>query len=189
MASPAQNSTPLKPWERRPWPAAGDTDITKIFASVGKFLSQWERYEGMLSLLFAAFVSQPKNDAARRAYVSVRTFEGRAEMLRAASAAYFHVNPNEAAQSGFKSVLKGATCFSPRRNDIAHGLVDRFFPQVMQPGEAFDISYALYPSYASFKERDLQDQPGYCYSSVELEYFYTQIIELTREAADLGTLF
>lgn len=180
---------PLKPWERRPWPATGDSDINKVYASVGRFLSQWERYEGMLSLLFAAFVSQPKNDAARRAYVAVRTFEGRAEMLRAASAAYFHVNPDIAVQDGFKTVFRGATCFSPRRNDIAHGLVNRFFPQTYQPGEAIDIGYALYPSYASFKERDLQDRPGYCYASAELDYFYQEIIRLTADAAELGAIF
>src|SRR5438552_17358888 len=122
MAKKEPKPKQMMPWDRRPWPVNGDADINKTYASVGLFLSQWERYEGVLSLLFSAFVSRSQNKAARRAYVAVRTFEGRAEMLRAASSAYFDEHPDEKLQEAFKTVVKEATCFCPRRNDVAYGV-------------------------------------------------------------------
>ena len=75
----------LKDWDRRPWPKEGDKDIATLYASIGRALSQWERFDGTLSLLFATMVAGEGTLAARRAYSAVRTFEGRMEMLRAAS--------------------------------------------------------------------------------------------------------
>ena len=113
-----------RPWDRTPWPERGDDNINDTYAGVGRALSQWERYEAGLALLFSAVVAGIKTTAAMRAYSAVRTFEARVEMLRAASAAYFAKSPDEAVQKIFVEVVRDAACFSPRRNDIAHGVVE-----------------------------------------------------------------
>ena len=53
-----------------------------------------------------------ETDIARRAYCAVRTFEGRAEMLRAASEAYFFTHPDSGLQERFKAVIKEAKTLS-----------------------------------------------------------------------------
>src|SRR4051794_23508023 len=116
----------LKDWDRRPWPAVGDANVDDLYASIGRTLSEWERYNGNLSLLFAAFISGPLEDAARRSYAAVRTFEGRLEMLRAASEAYFAVMPNGDLLEDFKDILRAGSKFAERRNEIAHGTVAHF---------------------------------------------------------------
>ncbi|MGH6847938.1 MAG: hypothetical protein ACREC0_11020 [Methylocella sp.] len=180
-------SKELKPSDRRSWPAAGDRSTNKLYAAVGRGLSQWEHHEGALSILFAAFITNSESLAARRSYVAVRTFEGRAEMLRAASLAYFAQHPHEAYQVEFKSILGSALQFSQRRNDIAHGVIDYFMENPAGWGETLanlsdrqflrkmarfpKDAFALYPSWASFRERDLNQIPTYCMSSKELDYF------------------
>jgi len=160
----------LKPFDRRPWPTVGDRELDTTYAAVGRALSSWERYEGVLSLLFSALVVNMERVGARRAYVAVRTFEGRAEMLKAASEGYFHEHPNEKFLNDFKEILKAAKNFASRRNDIAHGVVDYFSitmeTDLRQPGGGF----AMFPSYASFKDRSIENRPDYCYTSVELSF-------------------
>jgi hypothetical protein len=189
MSKKAAKEPKLKPWDRRPWPIAGDLDLTTIYAAAGRALSQWERYEGVLSLLFSAFVAGTETQAAKRAYVSVRTFEGRAEMLRAASSAYFTEKPNHGSlQEPFKTILRDATSFAPRRNEIAHGVVDYFWLRDAKPerGEpVLEERFGLYPSYASFRERSITNDPTYCYTSAELDYFFGQFLRLGNEASGL----
>jgi hypothetical protein len=178
----------LQPWDRRPWPLKGDPDMDVLYASVGRTLSQWERYEGVLSLLFSAFVSGSESQAAKRAYVSVRTSEGRAEMLRAASEAYFSDHPDSGQLDPFKSVLRHITCFSQRRNDIAHGVLEYYLRQGPEGGAIIpdERSYAIYPSYASFRERNLSNFPTYCMTSVELNYFHGHFSVIADEAAGVA---
>ena len=167
------------PWDRRPWPAQGDADMDTLYASVGRALSQWERFEGHLALLFSAFVTGMETDIARRAYCAVRTFEGRAEMLRAASEAYFHTFPDTALQPQSIEVLNQAICYSPRRNDIAHGVLDHWQPYPPQLPRELTKAWALYPSAANFRGRNfIQNAPAYCYTSAEVEYFYEKFNDL-----------
>jgi hypothetical protein len=149
--------------------------MEKTYEAVGRALSSWEIYEGILSVLFSVFVT-PKlsSRAGMRAYHAVRTFEGRAEMLRAASQAYFEEQPEDNLQTVFKEVLRQATCFAPRRNEITHAAVGNYS---LLGGNITD-TYALYPSYASFKNRDLKNQAAYCMTSAEIDYFSKHFQEL-----------
>jgi hypothetical protein len=187
MAKGKPKPKELKPWDRRPWPSQGDTSQEALYAGIGRALSEWERYEAVLSFLFSSFVSPSDPAIARRAYSAVRTFEGRTEMLRAASEAHFWAYPNHDFLASFKIVLQGATTFSPRRNDIAHGAVDHYRPP---PPALRDVpapnTFALFPSFASFRERDINNAPLYCYTSPELEYFRQQFFILRRPAGDLA---
>lgn len=167
-------------WDRRPWPSEGDPSREAIFTAVGHALTEWESHEGALSVLFAVFVSPIlKTKAGMRAYSAVRTFEGRAEMLRAASSAYFASEPNETWQNEFKRILTRSLCFAPRRNEITHASVLKF--------EDSKETFGLYPAYASFKERDLDNKPSYCMTSREIEYFASHFKSLHAPILDLTT--
>jgi hypothetical protein len=189
MTKAPPKSKELSPWERRPWPKNGDTNQEGLYAGVGRALSQWERYEAALSLLFSAFVARGESKAARRSYNAIRTFEGRLEMLKAASETFFTEWPDTNLSGKMSVIYKNSKLFSERRNDIAHGVVDYFINQPTNPEFAVsDLAYGLYPSYASFKSRDYSDVPAYCYSSVELDYFRVEFFNLSRPAMELASL-
>jgi hypothetical protein len=125
MAKKESKPKEPQPWDPRSWPKQGDKILSTTYAAAGRALSQWERYEGVLSLVFSTFVAGSETQTAKRAYVAVRTFEARANMLRASSMAYFAEKPSDQhLQEPFKTILRDATCFGPRRNEIAHGVVD-----------------------------------------------------------------
>lgn len=176
-----------KPWDRRPWPESGDRNQEKLYAAVGRAISEWERYEAMLAFLFANFLGSHLLLAGRRAYSAVRTFEGRTAMLRAASEAYFYGAPHPELLAKFKTLLTHATKFSEIRNEIVHGVVDHYRPEppAPEPRPALN-AYALFPAYASVKDRDPDSVPGYCYTSVELEYFRQEFFKLRNPAHTLA---
>ena len=176
-----------RPWDRPSWPAEGDRTLDAVYAAVGGALSEWERYEAVLSYVFAGFTTPTEVAIGRRTYSAVRTFEGRAEMLRAASEAYFTKYPNAKLLTQFKDVLRAATAFAPRRNDIAHGSADHYRRAPPAPLEIpAPDRYALFPAFASFRERDMSGTPSYCYTSAEIEYFRGQFLLLRRPARDLA---
>jgi len=176
----------LKPWDPRPWPTRGDDSIEVLYAAAGRALSQWERYEGALSLLFSAFVSTALTQAARRAYRAVRRFEGRTDMLRAAAEAYFGEKPDSDLVTQFEEILQSAINFAPRRTDIAHGVVDHFMSY--PPGSTVpeDATYCLYTSGASSGNRNRNNLPSCCFSSVELDYFFSEFYRLQEPAASVA---
>jgi hypothetical protein len=64
-----------QPWEVPDPPATGDATNDITFCAVGRALSQWEWFEGNLSLAFSYLIgSGYGNIAALRAYGSVETF-------------------------------------------------------------------------------------------------------------------
>lgn len=165
-------------WDRRPWPSRGTRSVDKVYGAVGFALTSWEFYEADLGTLFSLFAAGRDSIAARRAYFAVRTFEGRAEMLRAASQAHFNEQPNDVLQQQFKDIIRDATSFSPRRNEIAHGVVTNFRTNpVLGPPRRMK-SFALYPSFANFKDRAIDKTPSYCYSAADIAYYSDQFEEL-----------
>jgi hypothetical protein len=127
----AKKAPELKAWDRRPWPDNGDPDPQITFAAVGEALSHWEHLEGLIASLFASFVSDHADYVpAKRAYVAVRTFEGRMEMLRASAEAFFDAFPDKDVQDTYQTFLKSVKEFAPRRNDIAHGVVAEFYRKI-----------------------------------------------------------
>jgi hypothetical protein len=161
-----------KAWDRRPWPDSGDPDPQITFAAVGEALSHWEHLEGVVASLFASFVSDHgDNVPAKRAYVAVRTFEGRAEMLRASAEAFFAAFPDKDVQDTYEKFLRSIKEFSPRRNDIAHGVVAEFHRKIVSDLVYVPNYFALYPTIASFKQRSIDGIPSYCTGSAEIIYF------------------
>jgi hypothetical protein len=161
----------IKPWDPRPWPVQGHPILDDVYSAVGRALSDWERYEGSLSLLFATLTSTSSSLPARRAYNSVRTFEARIEMLRAASLAYFERHPDKDREDLMGTVISEGKCYCPRRHEIAHGVVDHFQPFPPKLPRDLTNEFALYPSFANFEQRDMEEMPTYCYAKAELDYF------------------
>jgi hypothetical protein len=175
----------VQPWDPRPWPKRGDGSIESLYAAAGRALSQWERYENTLSLLFSAFVTTALTPAAHRAYRAVRTFEDRVEMLRAAAEAYFAEKPDPDLLTQFKEILQSAANFAPRRHEIAHGVVDHFMPSPPGSTSPDDATYCLYSSCKRSSERDHGNHPSYCFSSAELDYFFSEFYRLQEPAASV----
>jgi hypothetical protein len=182
----AKKALELKAWDRRPWPDLGDPDPQITFAAVGEALSHWEHLEGLIASLFASFVSDHgDNLPAKRAYVAVRTFEGRMEMLRASAEAFFSAFPDEGLQDTYQKFLKSVKEFAPRRNDIAHGVVAEFYRNIDNGLVYVPGYFALYPTIASFKQRSIDGIPAYCMGSAEIKYFSNRFRSLLKPSADL----
>lgn len=185
----------LAPWDRRPWPRVGDSDIAALYASIGCALTAWERYESELAFLFSQFVSTGPGSIhpAMRAYCAVRTFQGRMEMLQAASESFFYgwgIKDGDPLMSEFKSMLNPSKRYSERRNDIAHGVVDSFVPEdfTLEAAQrtAGKFGHALFPTYGYFRERTPAGFPFYCYTSAEINYFREQFLSLMEPAHRLA---
>jgi hypothetical protein len=185
MSKKQEKALPL--WDRRPWPSVGDTSAQELFAAIGAALTEWEYHETELAKLFSILVSGKRSPIARRAFSAVRTFEGRAEMLQAASEAYFTERPDTSAQDQFKELIRRAKCLAARRNEIAHGIVAGFWTGPDRRSFArVKGTYGLYPSFASYKNRRLDQAPDYCYSSKEVSYFRETFAGLVTRAENLS---
>lgn len=171
MAKHTNKPKQLRPWDRQPWPKRGSKSAERLYASIGRALSSWEYFEADLGVIFSLLAARTVSTPARRAYYAVRTFEGRAEMLQAASEAFFAECANSELQDEFKALYKSAKLFAPRRNDIAHGVVDHFRRDPLLGARKRFKSFALYPSFANYKDRALDQMPAYCYSAVEIDHY------------------
>jgi hypothetical protein len=114
-----------QPWDVPPAPGSGDSHEDAISLAVGRALTSWEFIEEALADIFAIFVkadvADPEKAPALRAYGSVITARGRADMLQAAGEAHFFSNQAPQLESDFKAVLRSYRGFAGRRNDVAHG--------------------------------------------------------------------
>ena len=112
------------PWDIPPFPTIGDMEEDTVYASVGRALSSWELFECRLSRIFSGLTGRINGTSpAMRAYGAVLTFRGRAEMIEAASEVYFLENPHQTLPGDLKAILERARKYSPRRNEIAHVIV------------------------------------------------------------------
>ena len=182
-----------QPWEVPDPPRIGDATSDITFRAVGAALSQWEYFEGNLSLAFSFLIgSGYGNVAALRAYGSVESFRGRANMIEEAGEVYFKYEPDEKLQASIKELLTRARQLSGRRNEIAHGIVSPYFETANDKN--IHNGFVLYPAYYATRKRKLpQDVPltdvtlTYVYSSVEIGHFGRQFDDLAIKATDILT--
>ena len=120
-------------------------------------------------------------------------------MLRAAAQGYFHSRPDHEMKGRFESSLNLATNFSPRRNEIAHGIVTVAFYQVDSGKEFLKLSLEeslkaqrwllCPPEYATNKNVliPLAEQTfgrtrrKYAYSCKEVNHYQVQFTQLRRD--------
>jgi hypothetical protein len=174
-----------QPWDIPSTPATGDTHEDAISLAVGRALTSWEFVEEELAQIFAILVNADMSDLERapavRAYGSIMTARGRAEMLEAAGIAYFYNNPKDQVESEFSSVLQHYRGFSARRNDIAHGRVGQ---DSQNPAQG----WYLYPGLYNSKKYPIGGQPPkYLYSSNEINRFNEGFQKLCYDVVDLAT--
>jgi hypothetical protein len=142
------------PWDIPPPPAIGDASEDITFASIGRALTRWEEFEVMLASLFSTLVGTDDNTApAIRAYGSVITFRGRADLIRAAAEVHFMLFPNEALQKTFNSFVNQLTNHAcARRNEIAHGIVRPFVSVI--DGKT-TRTFCLFPPYYAANKNEI----------------------------------
>jgi hypothetical protein len=190
-----------QPWEVPEPPKVGDATQDVTFRAVGNALSSWEWFEGNLSLAFSFLVGAGYgNIAALRAYGSVETFRGRAQMIERAAEVYFKHNNDETTERALEDVLKSASQFVGRRNDIAHGIVQPLFELDSINTKTVQKGFVLYPAFYATRKRKLIEghqlnetstfftiEPTYIYSSNQIDNFATQFALLATRAIEVLT--
>jgi hypothetical protein len=171
-------------WAIPPLPDKGDPEENITYASVGRALSAWELFETDLAFLFAFFiVPAHDSEAARRAYGSIVSFNGRADALKSAAATYFRNFPYKDS-TAFDDLMNIASRAAPRRNEIAHGVLR---PYMLKEPWPDPITYAVFPAYYATKRHDVHNYPKYAYASPEIERFKQQFDELlTPQVAEIS---
>jgi hypothetical protein len=155
-----------QPWDVPPKPSHGDSHEDAISLAVGRALTSWEFAEEQLAEIFAIFVNADMSDVERapavRAYGSVITARGRADMLEAAGEAYFYNAPNSEIEAHLADILRTYRGYAGRRNDIAHG-------RIGQNSQHPARGWYLYPGLYNSNKYPIGEPPKYLYSSVEIK--------------------
>lgn len=172
---------PNNPWAQPPYANPPEADEAALFEAVGRALTSWEHLEAALATLFVRFIAYDRESlAARRAYGSVVSFMGRAEMLTEAASAYFSFHPDEQLSDSFRRVSNACRQAAARRNDIAHGSVVEVYFVGKVPG------YALAPGSYNVRRVDLHSKPAYLYSVREIAKFTKGFDDLYLSAIGLA---
>jgi hypothetical protein len=165
--------TPNNLWAIPAAATAGDPDDITLYAEIGKALSSWEMLEGFLGELFAVLIMpKARSLAASRAYGAIGTFRARMDMLAQAAEAHFSIRQDPSAEADFNAQRKIWLKASPRRNDIAHGVVRPF------DFSSRTHSWALYPSYYTSSRRALDGSPAYVMTAKDVARFGDQFSNL-----------
>ncbi|MGI4827432.1 MAG: hypothetical protein ACRYFU_04465 [Janthinobacterium lividum] len=155
--------------KKRPFPDKGDDEKNNVCLAVGQALSAWELFESSCTCSIFAMIMAPGNysHAARRAYGTIVSFKGRAEMLGEVAEIYF-ASEGEKYKEGLATAMKLAGRAAAVRNNIAHGLAMPF--STVKSYEQKQ-GWVLIPSWYSTNKRDLDDNPSYIYTSKEINDF------------------
>jgi hypothetical protein len=193
-----------KSWDQRIAQRGDDSERT-TFAAVGEALSRWTRFELNLARLFATLTMADEKSMIGPvlAFGSVRTFEGRIEMVHASGSWFFSVykalsaSSNDAEcganaivklQERFERLYKNGKNFVARRNEIAHGIVSpqpiakirkHTYVQLKRP------RFAFVPAYIEMSKHTLFSQPKFIYGSKELLSYAGEFVKLADEARSL----
>lgn len=171
-------------WDRPPFPQQGDADKKEIWTAVGAAISAWGEYEAALGRLFTIFIAGDfPSPQAKRAFGGIRTFEGRRELLRGASEAFFHYQKGTLEeQVRFKAIFTVSWDAAARRNDLAHGITMAFTPE----GKSEPNGFCLMPSYYDSSKRDPNDVAEFAYRSASINTFASGFEGLITAPLELG---
>ncbi|MDW3206837.1 MAG: hypothetical protein R8L07_14970 [Alphaproteobacteria bacterium] len=201
-SKPKKPPTPktVHAWDAPPPPRDGDPDKETVFQAVGEALSAWEGLEEQFAGIFATLMNPDHPLAAKRAYGSVMSFRGRAELIEAAASAQFFLRQDEQLSSALSSQIVTARKFSPRRNEIAHGRVIPYFSMAYGPfgyrtARKTPSGYVLCPTDHATNKRELNEPrmlletaheaPKYAYSSKEVLAFAAHFRAATDDVREI----
>jgi len=128
------------------------------------------------------------DEPAIRAYGSVISFNGRAEMLAAAAVGYFYKKktPLPEIEKRVLGLLNECRNFSGRRNDIAHGRVECIIDDEEYAWWKGNCPcYLFLPGLLSTKKYSLSQEPLYVYTTIEMAHFTQHFEALADKLHDL----
>lgn len=163
---------------RKPIPSKGDSNCDELYKWVGRSLSMWETTESQFSRLFSHLINPGiGSSAARRAYGSIASSNGRRDLIEKAAAVFFQFFPNEHLQKDMSHVLKLYSDAAARRNDIAHGVVLMGVPKT---GDGYYVVANMYTS-----KRDIVGATPYGYNSQTISEYFTKFDALGGAVSSL----
>ena len=184
----------------------GHLDLTadETYTAVGQALSAWENMEHYFARIFGFFTSGDDTFVAERAYGAVISFNGRNELLSSAAEAYFYTRPAHKMEKRFDDLRKLTKKYSPRRNEIAHGLVQQIALDTPRPPGMDAVTHfkqttrylLLPPEYATNKNTltplkedgsfpPYRTQGRYAYSSREIRAYSDHFTEIRASLAQM----
>lgn len=151
------------------------------FAAMGLFLDAWDHVEGACSMLFEALVSHPMS---QRIFFSSSSFSSKSKLLERC----LEVAPATTRFVEIEKVMKRATKFSGRRNDIVHGLW-----VLIAPGQSIrvairkdhDDTAAVCAAYMQKNNQKLADR---AYTAERMTNMAIEMQELSMEIMGLANL-
>jgi hypothetical protein len=162
------------PWDDRPWADTGAKSENDLFIAVGKALSHWELVEHAIASLFTIVTIgsyYAPSAPTLRAYASVANSSNRIQMVRAAVESWLHEWKDCPIGENAVSILKECSGWAGRRNDIAHGLVDRFTDE-------FSKGWFLVPGIYSNRGRSPRGKMDYRYNAEIINAFGNELLQL-----------
>jgi len=162
------------PWDDRPWAQQGEKHEDEVFAAVGRALSHWELLEqavaGLFTLVTVGSCHAPSAPSLR-AYSTVTSSRNRVEMVRAAVEAWLREWKVCPLSENVVAALNECGGWAGRRNDIAHGIVDRF-------ADEFEKGWFLIPGLYARRGRNELGRVDYRYNAEIINSFGNSFLEL-----------
>lgn len=175
-----------EPWDIPSFPKCGNKSQAVLFESIGRALMNWEELEGTLAHLYSAFVAKTRfNVAANREYGVPDKFAERLRGLDKCAQKFFIACHSQQLEGDFAKIIKYASGYSMRRNEIAHGRA-RPFQWVRGGLYAGAHEWCVIPAHFRAKKFTKADRPSYVYTSREINRFAAAFWEISLWANDLG---
>jgi hypothetical protein len=168
------------PWDERPWAQQGNKNHDEIFTAVGSALSDWELLEQSIAAVFTLVTVgsyYAPSTPALRAYSSVISSNNRIQMVRAALQAWLRERKDCPLQGNVLTILSECSGWAGRRNDVAHGIVDRFLDE-------FEKGWFLVPGLYAKRGRNEVGKVDYRYNAEIIHGFGGQFIELHNRLSE-----
>jgi hypothetical protein len=175
-----------EPWDVPSFPKHGNKSQATFYAAIGRALMNWEEVEGALAHLYSALTTNTRFDvAANREYGTPDNFAARLHGLDRCGQKYFVTHHSQTLEGDFAKIIKYASGYSTRRNEIAHG---RARPIQWVRGGLWTGAYqwCVIPAHFRGKKFTKNDRPSYVYTSREMNRFAAAFWEIALWANDLG---
>lgn len=161
---------------RKPIPEIGDSNPDETYLWVGRALSMWESTEAQFSRLFSHLINPGiGSGAARLAYGSIASSNGRRDLIEKSASVFFNFFPNEELQKDLSNLSKLYVDAAARRNDIAHGIVAMGAPNT---GDGYYVIANMYTS-----KRGIGGTSPYGYTSSIISEYIIEFDRLSQRAS------
>jgi hypothetical protein len=137
----------------------------------------WEEVEGAFAHLYSTFLTGLPFDAkANRHYGEPPNFVHRAQALQRAACRYFQHNPSQEREGKFDEIMRLATGWSSRRNDVAHGRA-RYIHWALETDSretlltGSNLEWCIVPAHFRGDKFTPDDKPTYVLTSREMNRF------------------